>query len=79
MRATIRVSGDKDGRSSTEATIEIQQEWNRIRLRADANWQVDYFSMRPAEARMIAAALLEASMLAEESSEAPPCNVEIRT
>jgi len=67
MRATIRVCGDKEGEASTEAHIEIAQSWEWVTLKADANWEVDLFSMRPNEARVLALALNEAAALAENA------------
>lgn len=79
MKAIIRLSGDKDGRHSTEASIEVLQEWDRVRLTADANWRVDYFSMRASEARVLAAALLEAAGLAERAPDLSHRATEIKT
>lgn len=81
MKMTIRVSGDNDGehRHSTEASIEVSTDRAWVLLRADALWKCDYLSMRPAEARVIAAALMEAAALADNPRTQIPQSVEVRT
>lgn len=67
MRAIIRVSGDrKNGGPSTEAELQVlhDREWVVLTPDSTGGGVVSY-SLRPAECRVLIAALTEAAALAE--------------